>query len=399
MKWFRVATVSLIMPCLFTTISFAELQAFVKTEKAYVREGEDYSSKIATELKSGDRIEVLETTAPLLVNPNGKKGYMTNSQVSLYSIKKSGDVVLGKDIKINTNKGVEVIKKGVSLPVYDYSNEHYMIKKNGFYYFIHETTVDKKPTGIIEKPILLTEEIFGKNESSENGLGDLFNEMDTTLSEYQNQVKTEEVAAEVSLLEKVATEKIEKKQVKKEADATTTAKLTTKPVGMTNANIDAYKNIPIIEKGLNELGKPYVWGAIGPSSYDCSGFTYSIHQAMGVKIPRVSADQSKSGILVEKENLKAGDLIFFDTRAVNNLEDITDNPNVSNVVGDVNVSIDNKSESSNIKKFVPTKVTHVGMYIGDGYFIHASSGEGKVVIQSLDISYYNDRYLLARRYI
>ena len=110
------------------------------------------------------------------------------------------------------------------------------------------------------------------------------------------------------------------------------------------------------------LGKPYVWGAEGPNSFDCSGFTqYVFKKSVGVSIPRVSRDQSKFGQSVSRSNLRKGDLIFFDTEGSNN-----------------------------------GYVSHAGIYMGDNQFIHASSGGGKVMISSLN-SYYNDAFVNGRR--
>jgi cell wall-associated NlpC family hydrolase len=82
---------------------------------------------------------------------------------------------------------------------------------------------------------------------------------------------------------------------------------------------------------LGQLGRPYVWGATGPNSYDCSGLTSTSYQQVGLTIPRVSIDQSRFGQPVEGfNNLVAGDLVFFG------------NP-----------------------------VHHVGMYYKDGLMVHA----------------------------
>ena len=118
----------------------------------------------------------------------------------------------------------------------------------------------------------------------------------------------------------------------------------------------------VISYAKTLLGKPYVWGAQGPSSFDCSGFTYYVFKnAANVTLPRVSKDQSTYGTYVSKSNLKVGDLIFFDTSGAN----------------DGNVS-------------------HVGIYLGNNEFIHASSSKGKVVISQMS-SYYNGAYVNARR--
>ena len=116
----------------------------------------------------------------------------------------------------------------------------------------------------------------------------------------------------------------------------------------------------VISLAKQQLGKPYVWGAEGPSSFDCSGFTqYIFKNAAGKILPRVSKEQSKFGQSVNKSNLQKGDLIFFDT----------DKDGV---------------------------VNHVGIYMGNNEFIHASSGGKKVMISQLN-SYYNSAYTNARR--
>ncbi|GAA0105426.1 C40 family peptidase [Paraclostridium sordellii] len=116
----------------------------------------------------------------------------------------------------------------------------------------------------------------------------------------------------------------------------------------------------VISLAKQQLGKPYVWGAEGPSSFDCSGFTqYVFKNAAGKILPRVSKEQSKFGQSVNKSNLQKGDLIFFDT----------DKDGV---------------------------VNHVGIYMGNNEFIHASSGGKKVMISQLN-SYYNSVYTNVRR--
>ena len=114
---------------------------------------------------------------------------------------------------------------------------------------------------------------------------------------------------------------------------------------------------------ISFLGKPYVWGAQGPNGFDCSGFTYYVYKnSAGKTLPRTSSAQSKYGTYVSKSNLKPGDLLFFDTVGANN-----------------------------------GVVTHCGIYIGNNQFIHAASGQGKVVINNLNSSYYINSYVNARR--
>ena len=129
-----------------------------------------------------------------------------------------------------------------------------------------------------------------------------------------------------------------------------------------NSNSTSASVSKVISLAKSLLGKPYVWGAQGPSSFDCSGYTYYVlKNAANITIPRVSKDQSKHGTSVSKSNLRVGDLIFFDTSGAN----------------DGNVS-------------------HVGIYLGNNEFIHASSSKGKVVISQMS-SYYNGAFVNARR--
>ena len=111
------------------------------------------------------------------------------------------------------------------------------------------------------------------------------------------------------------------------------------------------------------LGTRYVWGASRPGAFDCSGFTqYVMRHAKGRSIPRVSRRQAYYGRYVSRRNLRAGDLIFFDT-------------------------------SRRRRGYV----NHVGIYIGNGKFIHASSGKHRVVITSLNKPFYRQRFMWGRR--
>jgi len=123
------------------------------------------------------------------------------------------------------------------------------------------------------------------------------------------------------------------------------------------------KSSKIISIAKNKLGKRYVWGASGyHNTYDCSSFVKYVYRQKGINIPRTSYVQAKYGKYIPRKKLKAGDLIFFDT-------------------------------SKHRKGYV----NHVGMYIGQGKFIHASSAKKRVIITSLNKRFYSQRYRGARR--
>lgn len=119
----------------------------------------------------------------------------------------------------------------------------------------------------------------------------------------------------------------------------------------------------LIDFGKTLLGKGYRPGAEGPNSFDCSGFVYYCLRNRGIKAPRSSADQScYEGWtkIVDKSSLLTGDILFFKTRGH------------------------------------PKGVGHSGIYIGNGKFIHSSTGKG-VIISDLMTGYYLDHYQWARR--
>ncbi len=130
-----------------------------------------------------------------------------------------------------------------------------------------------------------------------------------------------------------------------------------------NKHSTGVKGRKIIEIAKKKLGRRYVWGATGQkNTFDCSGLTTYVCKKNGIKLPRRAIEQSKVGKYVSRKNLKPGDLIFFDT-----------------------------------SKHKKGYVNHVGIYIGNNKFIHASSAKKKVIITSLNKPFYSQRFKLARR--
>jgi cell wall-associated NlpC family hydrolase len=129
------------------------------------------------------------------------------------------------------------------------------------------------------------------------------------------------------------------------------------------------KEREIVETALKYLGSPYVYGASGPKTFDCSGFTSFVMRQCGISIQRTASSQyATNGVKVSRDALRPGDLVFIKDREVSS-----------------------------------KPVTHVGLYIGNGYFVHAgsgNSGSGKCVkVGSISGGYYYRVYYSAKRVI
>ena len=112
----------------------------------------------------------------------------------------------------------------------------------------------------------------------------------------------------------------------------------------------------IIDFAKTKLGATYVWGATGPNVFDCSGFVRFVFQnAADINLPRVSSDQATYKPRISSMNMKKGDLVFFETTGRG-------------------------------------RISHVGIYMGDSQFIHASSGGKRVMVSSLDGGYYHKTF-------
>lgn len=123
------------------------------------------------------------------------------------------------------------------------------------------------------------------------------------------------------------------------------------------------KEEEIVATAIAYLDTQYIWAANGPSAFDCSGFTKYVFKEHGLTIPRYSGHQAKVGIKVAYNELEVGDLVFFGT--------------------------DKKHKK---------KVNHVGIYMGNNKFIHASSAKKKVVITSFKKKhFYKKSFLWGQR--
>ena len=135
---------------------------------------------------------------------------------------------------------------------------------------------------------------------------------------------------------------------KKETTTQTTTSTTTQTSG---------KGATVVSTARNYIGSKYVYGATGPNSFDCSGFTQYVFKLHGVSLNRTAAAQYSNGVAVDRSNLQPGDLVMFGKSGIN----------------------------------------HVGIYIGGGQIVHAANPSRGVTIDTITSGYYNNNYVGARR--
>lgn len=116
----------------------------------------------------------------------------------------------------------------------------------------------------------------------------------------------------------------------------------------------------VLDEALNQLGSPYRYGGHHPSGFDCSGLVYYSHRQAGIELPRTAREQRSRSRPVAAHQLQAGDLVFF--------------------------------------RLAGRKVDHVGIYAGNGRFVHAPSSGREVSLASLENPYWRQRMVGAGHY-
>ena len=126
-----------------------------------------------------------------------------------------------------------------------------------------------------------------------------------------------------------------------------------------DTNTVVSKGEEVVNYAKTLLGKSYVYGGVGPNSFDCSGFTQYVYNKFGVNLSHSASLQANIGTTVSKANLQLGDMVFFSQGG--------------------------------------SSIGHVGIFVGNNSFIHAANPQKGVVITSLSDGYYTTNYKTAKR--
>jgi cell wall-associated NlpC family hydrolase len=113
------------------------------------------------------------------------------------------------------------------------------------------------------------------------------------------------------------------------------------------------------DHALAMVGAPYRYGGVDPDGFDCSGLVHYSFRKIGISLPRDTRSLRKVGMLIDLNDLATGDLVFFDQEG--------------------------------------KKSSHVGIYLGDGSFVHAPSTGGRVRADKIDLTYWRKHFTEARR--
>ena len=279
---------------------------YVSTVTLNLREKAKTSAKVVTQLNLNDEVTILEVVDNTWskVKANGYEGYTASEYLSE---KKASD---------KTSRGSDDIRK-----------EDEAKKKA-------EEEAKKKAEAEAKKKA--EEEAKKKAEAEAKKKAE---EEAKKKAEAEAKKKAEEEA------KKKAESEAKKKEAKKETSSSKTTS-SSKKTGTTGEDIVAYAK--------KFLGCKYVYGATGPNTFDCSGFTQYVYKHFGYSISRTSSSQRNDGkVIKSKSDLKVGDIVCFPG--------------------------------------------HVGIYVGSGNFIHASHTGSDVKISSLSSSYYKNKFLQGTR--
>ncbi len=372
-KMITSTVVALATTAIYTTGAFAaEGTVNLTTGALNIRALPDTNSEVVSTLEKGAKIQVVgENQDFYIVNYNGVESYVAKD---FLVITNSEGTVTGDSVRVRTTPNTGSIltnaNVGEVLSVTGYIDGWYRVNINGEAGYISGEYLDVNysdnlPTITLENTTTVGTSEVAESEVSTYGL------VTAAGVNLRSDMTTDSNVLTVLGEGAVVDVETEDEEWIKVSYANKTGYISSDylevNVGEKPEQSSSTLGNEIIDFAKGYIGTPYKWGGTSlTSGVDCSGFTLSVFKNFGINLNRIAVDQYSNGYRVSKSELQAGDLVFFDTNGGNNGE-----------------------------------ITHVGIYMGDGNFIHSSSSSSGVgiTVTSLSKNYYVNGYVGATRVI
>lgn len=403
----------------FINISFASTNAKVNVETANLRESADENSKILEQLSQGQEVEIVEKSSDWYkVKVKGMTGYLrqdlltveekntVNANTTTSSEEKAEvettkneetkttdtdteekSKIIVEDTKlkivpsINATDIIEV-KKDEEVIITETINDWVCVQtkttKGWIYKEKLKSKEDKKEekqtteqNQVVEESKLKTlyigsESVNLRKEANTNSEVVTKLSLNTAVDVYAEEngwskvkVNGNEGYISSSLLsekKKETSRSLETPRTKTSENSSENTKTSQEKETATTVPVSG-KGATAVETAKKYIGCSYVYGASGPSSFDCSGFTSYVFKQHGISLNRTAAGQYSNGVAVSRNQLQPGDLVMFGKSGIN----------------------------------------HVGIYIGGGQIVHAANKSRGVTTDTINSGYYNNNYVGARR--
>ena len=363
--------ISAIALTMSATDTYAAEKGTVTASALNVRSGNSTNHSIISKLYKGDTVDILDSSNGWykIKLSNGKTGWVSGKYISKSSSSTNPEQsasgygkVTASTLNVRSgpstkNSVISKLSKNTTVELISSSNGWYKVKlSNGKTGWVSGQYITKTSSPSTSKPEQSTSG-YGKVTASTLNVRSGPSTKNSIISKlYKND--TVKLVSSSNGWYKVELSNKKTGWVSGDYITKTSSPSTSNPSSSVQAKRDK-----VVSVAKSKLGKPYLYGAEGPNSFDCSGLAYYVYKnAVGVTLPRTSTQQSTYGTTVSKSSLQPGDLMFFATAG-------------------------------------GSRVSHVGIYIGNGDMIHAP-GSGRVVTTvDVNTSYWNNTFVTAKRII
>ncbi len=334
--WYKVNAKGLTgwvsIPCVTVAVEKTQ-KGTINSSIVNLRSGAGMSASITGKLPKGETVSIIQTKGNWyeVKRENGNSGWIRMDCITVN--------------KGNTSRGME-----------DAAEKDAVKEREIAPAPLAETGIDTSVNIVNDK------NIPGSSDNIDNGMSNAINIPDVGNSDTNDKTSAGSTTASSTSTSSTSTSSTT-------ASSTSTSSTTASSTSTSSITASPNTELPNVDEIINFakslLGTPYIYGGMSPDGFDCSGFTSYVYKKFGIQLERTSSAQAKQGEEVSKENLKPGNLVFFDTNGSH------------------------------------TVINHAGIYIGDGKFIHASSGTSVrcVIISDITAGYYAVNYITARSII